>query len=102
MNRPTGVMILSVLAGIAGVLQFLVGLYALGCVLFGPGLHGTNLSLAGWSSILLGFIWLAVSGALWSLRPWAWMFGMIVTFFAIIEGVWIMIAGDNTVGQASP
>lgn len=98
MNRPTGVMILSVLAGIAGVLQFIVGIYALGYVLFGPSLRGANLSFAAWSSILLGIVWLAVSGALWSLKPWAWMFGMIVTCFAIIDGVWIMIVGDNTVG----
>jgi hypothetical protein len=98
-NRPTGVAILSVLAGIAGVLQMLAGIYILGFILFGPGLHGTNLSLAGWSSIILGFIWLSVSGALWSLRPWAWMFGMIVAVFGVIEGIWIMIAGDNTVAS---
>lgn len=97
MNRPTGVAILSVLAGIAGVFQFLIGVYALGFVLFGPGLHGTNLALAGWASLILGIIWLAVSGALWSLRPWAWIFGMIVAIFAVVDGIWIMLVGDNTV-----
>ena len=94
MNRPTGISILAVLAGVAGFMQLLVGLDLLGTVVFGPAHSGSNVSLAGWSSLIMGFIWLSVSGALWSLKPWAWMFGIIISIFAVIDGIFVALTGQ--------
>ena len=94
MNRPLGITILSVLAGIAGFMQLVVGLDLLGAVLFGPAHSGSNVSLAGWSSIIMGLIWVSVSGALWSLKPWAWMFGIIISIFALIDGILVALTGS--------
>ena len=94
MNRPTGISILAILAGVAGFMQLLVGLDLLGTVVFGPAHSGSNVSLAGWSSLIMGFIWLSVSGALWSLKPWAWMFGIIISIFAVIDGIFVALTGQ--------
>jgi hypothetical protein len=94
MNRPLGITLLAIFAGVAGFMQLMVGLDLLGTVLFGPAHAGTYISLAGWSSLILGLIWLSVSGALWSLKPWAWMFGMIVSIFALIDGIFTALTGS--------
>jgi hypothetical protein len=95
-NRPLGITILAILAGVAGFMQLVIGLDLLGAVVFGPARAGSHVSLAGWSSLILGFIWVSVAGALWSLKPWAWMFGLIMSIFAVIDGVFVALSGDNT------
>ncbi len=94
MSRPLGISILAILAGVSGFIQFVVGLDLLGTVVFGPAHSGSNVSLAAWSSLILGFIWLSVAGALWSLKPWAWLFGIIISVFAVIDGIFVALTGQ--------
>ena len=85
MNRPAGITIIGVLSFAAGVIYLLQGIRILGFVVFGPGQAFTNVSLTGWMTLILGLIWLGVGGAFLSLQPWAWLFGIVVAGFSLIE-----------------
>jgi hypothetical protein len=85
MKRPAGITIIAVLSLAAGLIYLLQGLRVLGWVVFGPGQAFSNASLTGWMTLLLGIIWISVGGAFLSLRPWAWMFGVIIVGISLIE-----------------
>ncbi len=85
MKRPAGVTIMAVLSLAAGIIYLLQGLRILGYVVFGPAQAFSNVSLTGWWTLIMGLIWLSVGGALLSLRPWAWMFAVIIVGLSLIE-----------------
>ncbi len=93
MNRPAGITIIGVLSFAAGAIYLLQGIRILGFVVFGPGQAFTNVSLTGWMTLILGLIWLAVGGAFLSLQPWAWLFGIVVAGFSLIEAFFGNING---------
>jgi hypothetical protein len=85
MKRPAGITIMAVLSLAAGIIYLLQGLRILGYVVFGPAQAFSNVSLTGWWTLIMGLIWLSVGGALLSLRPWAWMFAVIIVGLSLIE-----------------
>lgn len=85
MKRPAGITIAAVLSLAAGIIYLFQGLRILGYVVFGPAQAFSNVSLTGWWTLIMGLIWLSVGGALLSLRPWAWMFAVIVVGISLIE-----------------
>ena len=85
MKRPAGITIIGVLSFAAGAIYLLQGIRILGFVVFGPGQAFTNVSLTGWMTLILGLIWIAVGGAFLSLQPWAWLFGIVVAGFSLVE-----------------
>ena len=85
MKRPAGITIIGVLSFAAGFIYLLQGIRILGFVVFGPGQAFTNVSITGWMTLALGLIWIAVGGAFLSLQPWAWLFGVVVAGFSLIE-----------------
>jgi hypothetical protein len=93
MNRPAGITIIGVLSFAAGIIYLLQGIRILGFVAFGPGQAFTNVSLTGWTTLALGVVWIAVGGAFLSLQPWAWLFGVIVVGFSLIEAFFGNING---------
>lgn len=92
-NRPAGITIIGVLASVAGIIYLLQGIRILGFVAFGPGQAWSNVSLTGWSTLILGIVWILVGGAFLSLRPWAWIFGVIVVGLSLITAFWGNING---------
>jgi hypothetical protein len=84
---PFGVIIIGLLAVFAGVLYLLNGLTFLGAIVFGPIPSGDGRILAGVLAIIVGIIWIAVGGAAFSLKPWAWVFGVIMAFFGLFESL---------------
>jgi hypothetical protein len=84
MNRPAGITIIGVLSLAAGIIYLLQGVRILGFVVFGPGQSFTNVSLTGWTTLVIGLFWIAVGGAFLSLQPWAWLFGVIVVGLSLI------------------
>lgn len=92
-KRPAGVTILAVLSLAAGIIYFIQGVRILGWVVFGPATAFSNVSLTGWMTLVLGIIWISVGGALLSLRPWAWMYGVIIAGFSLIEAFFGNING---------
>ncbi len=95
--RPTGITILSLLAGVGGVLGLFGGFVLLfaGTVVFG-GL-GALLGIAAlaYAALLLAFAW----GA-WTLQPWAWPLGVAGAIFGIVLGILYIIGGQSIVSQA--
>ena len=93
MRRPAGITIIGVLASVAGIIYILQGIRILGFVVFGPGQAWSTVSATGWGTLILGIVWLAVGGAFMSLRPWAWVFGVIVVGLSLIAAFWGNING---------
>ena len=93
MNRPAGITIIGVLSFAAGIIYLLQGIRILGFVAFGPGQAFTNVSLTGWTTLIVGLFWIAVGGAFLSLQPWAWLFGVIVVGLSLIEAFFGNING---------
>ena len=85
MKRPAGITLLAILSLAAGIIYLLQGLRILGYVAFGPAQAFSNVSFTGWWTLIMGIIWLSVGGALLSLRPWAWLFAVIVVGISLIE-----------------
>jgi hypothetical protein len=89
-ERPVGVTILAILAGIAAVIAAVHALQFLGIIPFffspsGFDIHVHYVSF--WYALMYGllvwvYIWLTM--ALWRVEPGAWMFLVIVTMFYLI------------------
>ena len=93
MRRPAGITIIGVLASVAGIIYILQGIRILGFVVFGPGQAWSNVSATGWGTLIMGIVWLAVGGAFMSLKPWAWVFGVIAVGLSLIAAFWGKING---------
>ena len=87
-ERPVGVTILAILAGIAAVLAAIHCLQFLGIIPFLIGPSGYKVHyFSFWYALMYGllvwvYIWL--TRALWRVEPQAWMFLVIVTLFYLI------------------
>jgi hypothetical protein len=89
---PIGIAVLAFFAAMAGFAYLLGGFRWVGAVAFGPVESGNGVVLTGVLAILAGAIYLAVGAALWSMRPWAWLFAMIVSAFGLFEAVLVIFA----------
>ena len=84
-ERPIGVTILAILAGIAAVLAAIHALQFLGIFPFVIGSSGYKVhAFSFWYALMYGllvwvYIWLTMM--LWRVQPGAWMFLVIVTLF---------------------
>jgi hypothetical protein len=93
-NPPILVSVIGFFAALAGFAWLILGLRVLGfdwfTVLGDVGKFEQS-GLWGWLAIGMGILWLAAAVGLWSLRPWAWMFAMIVAGFALFEAfLWML------------
>jgi len=93
-NPPILISVIGFFAVLAGFGWLFFGMRLLGFDWFGafgdvPAFESAG--LWGWFTILVGALWLAAGLGLWSLRPWAWMFAMIVAGLAIFEAFLYMV-----------
>jgi hypothetical protein len=93
-NPPILVSVIGFFAVLAGFAWIVLGLRVLGfdwfTVLGDVGKFEQS-GIWGWLAILSGIIWIAAGVGLWSLRPWAWMFGMIVAGISLFEAfLWFL------------
>lgn len=95
MKTPIGVIILSVLATFAGIMNLLWGLRMMGVVTFGPVESGNGVFLSGLLTFIVGLIWLGVGGALFSMKAWGLMFCQIIAIFGLINAVFILFGTGN-------
>jgi hypothetical protein len=91
-SRPFGVLVLGALAIAIAVVRLVVGLQLLGFVIFGPAQAGDGVALAGILVLIIGAIYLAVGWALWSMRPWALLFTMIMAVFGLVDAMFVLLA----------
>ncbi len=92
MRVPLGVSILAILAILAGVLELVRASMFLGAIAFGPIPAGDGRVLVGALDVLLGVLWVAAGVGAITLRPWAWLFGMIVAIFALFGALFALLA----------
>ena len=87
-NPPILISVIGFFALVAGFAWLFLGLRILGFDWFGalgdlPALEQTG--LWGWLALAAGVLWIAAGVGLWSLRPWAWVFAMVVAGLALFE-----------------
>jgi hypothetical protein len=98
-ERPIGVTILAILAGIAAVIAAIHALQFLGIFPFLIGPSGYKVHyFSWWYALMYGllvwvYIWLTM--ALWRVEPQAWIFLVIVTLFYLILDFFSLF-GANT------
>jgi hypothetical protein len=97
-ERPIGVTILAILAGIAAVLAAIHTLQFLGIIPFVVGPSGYKVHYFSfwyalmWAIMVWIYVWLVQ--ALWRVEPQAWLFLVIVSIFELILG-FISMLGAN-------
>ena len=95
-SRPFGVLVLGALAVAIAVIRLLVALQLLGVAIFGDDKwDGTGVLWVGVLTLVVGLIYLAVGWALWSMRPWALNFTMIMAVFGLVDAMFVLIATGN-------
>lgn len=98
-ERPVGVTILAILAGIAAVLAAVHALQFLGIIPFVVGPAGYTVRyFSFWYALMYGllvwvYIWL--TRMLWSVQPEAWMFLVVVTMFYLILDAFMLIGATK-------
>jgi hypothetical protein len=98
---PIGISILGFFALMSGASQAFAGFILMGAVAFGPVPTGDGVFLAGLFAVLTGAIYIAVGLSAWTLQPWAYGFGLYMSAFGIMNGVFVLIAtGSLSYGLA--
>ena len=98
-NRPIGVTILAILAGIAAVLAVIHALQFLGIIPFFIGPSGYKVHyFSFWYALMYGllvwvYIWLTMM--LWRVEPQAWMFLVVITMFYLILDFFTLIGAST-------
>ncbi len=99
--RPLGVTILAVVLAVGGVLgavaavAFLTGVLNFSDVAGGMGYSGTAISstMAGLGIAVYGALVLAFAYGAWTLKPWAWLLGLVVFAIGAITDVLSGVVG---------
>lgn len=101
MNRPIGVTLLAIAAGVAGLLQIWRVLVFLGIV--GFNLAGETVKVpdplwgqAIWAA-LMAAIWFYVAVGFWGVRGYAYMFGVLISMFTLIWGFFAILFSSSSV-----
>ncbi len=99
LRPPVGVAILGFFALIAGIAYLVLGLRLTGWVVFGPGSIGEGTFLWGLLTLGGGIAFAAAAFAMWSMQPWAWLFGIILAGLGLINAFFLWLAsGDFSTG----
>jgi len=99
MQRPTGVTILAVVAAIGGVLLVLGGLAGLG---FGAlfAVYGGGLAfIFGLLALALGIAELAMAYGFWTMKAWAWTWGIAVQGISVLLSLVDLVLGYGSIGN---
>jgi hypothetical protein len=94
-NRPFGVLVLGALAIAIAVVRLVIGFQLLFGGIFSDKLAGSGIGWVGLMTVVVGVIYLAVGWALWSMRPWALLFTMIMAVFGLVDAMFVLLATNN-------
>ena len=100
MNRPIGVTLLALGAGLAGLFQVWRILVFLGIVdftFFGRtvSIQDAQWGYAIWAGII-ALIWFWVAAGFWNVRAYAWSFGNFISIFTVIFGFFAILGNSAT------
>jgi hypothetical protein len=96
MQRPTGVTILAVLAIIGGVLGLLGSIAIIGV---GGAVLGGMAVVLGLVGLVSSVLSLAFGIGAWTLKPWAWMLGVVAEGLSILMSVISIVSGQSVGSQ---
>lgn len=97
-KKPFGVLVLGALAVAIAIVRLLIGFQLVIGGVFGDLPDGlTGVTWAGILTLIVGAIYLAVGWALWSLRPWALIFTMIMAVFGLVDAMFVGLATNSIV-----
>jgi hypothetical protein len=96
-TRPTGITILSILAGLEGVVLLFSGFAVMGLGAVTSTGSATILGLAG---LALGALWLALGWGFWTVKPWAWALGVVLAAAGIVLAVLTLIGANGGIINA--
>ncbi len=91
--RPTGITILSILAGLGGVFGLLGGFVVMG---LGAAVFGGAGAILGLAILAYAGLSLALAWAFWTLKPWGWPLGIVVAAAGIVLALVQQIGIANT------
>jgi hypothetical protein len=106
MNRPIGVTLLAIGAGLAGLAEIWRALVFLGVVSF--NFIGTTVSFPDpqWGQVfwalLIAAIWFWVAAGFWNVRAYAWSFGIFISLFTLIWGFFALLFGSTIEAETIP
>jgi hypothetical protein len=97
-QRPTGVTILAILAVIGGLLGLcgsltLFGVGGLG-MLAGEVSSGATAGLFGALGVVSAILYLAFGFGAWTLKPWAWLLGIIGAGVSVASNLLSLVTGN--------
>ena len=109
MNRPIGVILLAVGAGLAALYQLYMVLVYLGIVSFpisneilgDMSFQDPQWGAALWSLLIAG-IWAWVALGFWNLRAYAVQFGIFISLFTLIWGFFSLLFGNTAEAGTIP
>lgn len=94
-NRPFGVLVIGALAIAIAVVRLVIGFQLVIGGIFGDVPAGSGVGWAGLMTLVVGAIYLGVGWAMWSLRPWALVFTMIMAVFGLVDAMFVLIATNS-------
>jgi len=106
MNRPIGVTLLAVGAGLAGLLEIWRMLVFLGIVKWTfigkeVAFPDPQWGQALWA-LLLAAIWFWVAAGFWNVRAYAYSFGVFISLFTMIFGFMALLFGSTVEAETAP
>lgn len=96
-KRPTGVMILAILAAVGAVIGLWAGFQYIQFAgnVESYGWSGDAARTAGIIILLVSLAWLGVAWGLWSLRPWAWIGAAVVSAISLVLQALALLNGGS-------
>src|SRR5215212_7535306 len=99
MNRPIGVTLLAVAAGVVGIFDLWRAAVFMGWVkwtFIGKDVAFDNPQWGQvlWSLILAG-IWFWIAAGFWNVRAYAWSFGIFISLFTVIFGFFAVLGSSS-------
>jgi hypothetical protein len=106
MQRPIGVTLLAIGAGLAGLLQIWRILVFAGIVNWTFVGREVSFSTPQWGQIfwcvILAAIWFWEAAGFWNVRAYAWSFGNFIALFTLIWGFFAILSGSTMEAESLP
>jgi len=100
MNRPIGVTLLAIGAGLAGIYEIWRALVFMGVVKFTFVGNEVSFPNPQWGQVIwaliIAAIWFWVAVGFWNVRAYAWSFGIFVSIFTLIFGFFALLGNNGT------
>jgi hypothetical protein len=104
MQRPIGVTLLALGAGIAGLFEIWRALVFLGIVNWTFLGKEVSFPTAQWGNaiwaLIIAAIWFWIAEGFWNVRAYAWQFGIFISMFTVIFGFFAILGGSTVEAES--